>query len=58
MTAPTKHSLGQLRHVDLLARAIEADMAVAETQVLRLAGLSKDQLIAMLAPQRKRGVTR
>lgn len=55
VTAPTKHELGQLRHVDLLAMAIRAQVAANETQVLRIAALSKDQIVALLAPQRKRG---
>lgn len=47
MTVPTIHELGQLRHVDLLAMAIEAG-AAPEGIALRLASQSRDQVLAVL----------
>ena len=55
MTALTKHQLGQLRHVDLLALCHEADVArTAGVSELYLARRSKESLIDLLSRPRGR----
>ncbi len=44
----SKHGLGQLRHLDLLALTIEADAASSQQLLFRLGALSRDQLIDVL----------
>jgi hypothetical protein len=48
MTPPTRHALGQLRHIDLLALAVESDAAPSENQLLRFGVLSREQLLDAL----------
>lgn len=48
MSAPTKHALGQLGHLDLLALAVEAGAAPSDLLLFRLGDRSKDQLIDAL----------
>jgi hypothetical protein len=48
MSAPTKHELGQLGHLDLLALAVEAGAAPSELQMFRFGSRSRDQLIDAL----------
>lgn len=48
MSAPTKHALGQLGHLDLLALAIEAGAAPSDDLLLHLGERSRDQLIDAL----------
>lgn len=46
MSAPTKHQLGQMRHLDLLALAFARDPRGDER---RYGAMSKDGLISVLA---------
>ncbi len=48
LTAPTKHSLGQLRHVDLLALAIEVAAASSDQMQMHFGSWSRDRLIDTL----------
>ena len=48
VSIPTKHSLGQLGHLDLLALAIESEAAPSELALLRLGSRSRDQLVDAL----------
>lgn len=49
MIAPTKHSLGQLGHLDLLALAAETGVAPSENQMTRFGTLSREALIDALS---------
>ena len=44
----SKHGIGQLRHIDLLALTIEADAASSQQLLFRLGALSKEQIIDTL----------
>jgi hypothetical protein len=48
MTGPSKHELGQLGHLDLLALAFEAEAAPSDDLLLRLGSRSKEQLVDAL----------
>lgn len=43
--APTKHQLGQMRHLDLLALAIRSGVARSDASAVRLGRRSKEQLV-------------
>lgn len=44
----SKHGLGQLRHIDLLALAVEAGAAASDEMRLHLASQSREQIIDAL----------
>jgi len=44
----TKHKLGQLGHLDLIALAVESAAAPSEHLIMRLGGRSKEQLVDAL----------
>jgi len=48
MTVLSKHALGQMRHIDLLALAVESGAAPSESLLLRLGSRSSEQLIDAL----------
>lgn len=48
MSGLSKHALGQLRHIDLLALAVEAGAAPSDGLMLRLGSRSRDQIIDAL----------
>ena len=48
MTVLSMHALGQMRHIDLVARALEAGVVPSDEMRLHLGSQSKEQLLDVL----------